>query len=397
MSPIKDLDIIYQVLNEDGTFSAGDTIIGTVTFTLTKGTKLKSLFVKAKGDARVHWSEGTGDNKQSYSAHKRYFKVKEYLLEENGEGNNLQEGEHHFKFSLRIPHEDMPPSFKGANGSIIYALEAKVSRSWRWPSTARKELNLVSKSFPYIDQALCPQSGSVNKDVGVFSKGEVQMSASVNRKACSPGDTLSVFAQINNSSSKQIKPKFSLEQKTVYRAGGSTHNGLETLFKMVCDPIEPDTEETASCSVTVPDTAIYSLHNCDILSVEYQIKVYLDISFAVDPEVVFPLVIVPPSFPGFCEDVETYPTDAMGAPSGNDFPAAGFPIGVYPVPSGSDACAYPTPQPTQQTNITNGYNDQGPQNPTQYGFTDAVIMPPSVQYPSPAVPPQYEQGQGSPS
>ncbi|KAM6930915.1 arrestin domain-containing protein 3-like [Xenentodon cancila] len=336
MSPIKDLDVIYEAANEDGTFSAGDTIIGTVTFKLTKGTKVKSLLVKAKGDARVHWTEGSGDDSTSYSAHRRYFKVKENLLEENAGGNTLQKGEHHFRFSLTIPQEDVPPSFKGIHGSIVYTLEAKVSRSWRWPSRVQKELNFTLKSIPHIDQAMCPQSGSVNKEMGVFSKGKVQMSASVNRKACCPGDTLSVFAQINNASSKQMKPKFSLEQKTVYRAAGSTNTGHATLFKRVCEPVKPNSEETASCSVTVPDTAICTLHNCDILSVEYYIKVYLDISFAVDPEVVFPLIVAPRSFAGFCEDVETHPADIMGAPSGSDFPAAGVPIGVYPVSTGSD-------------------------------------------------------------
>ena len=39
----------------------------------------------------------------------------------------------------------------------------------------------------FDDVLQCPQSGSAKKEVGVFSKGEVQMSATVNRKACSPG------------------------------------------------------------------------------------------------------------------------------------------------------------------------------------------------------------------
>lgn len=70
-----------------------------------------------------------------------------------------------------------------------------------------------------------------------------------------------------------MMPKFSLEQRTVYRANGSTKTSTETLFKMVGDAIQPNTEETASCNVVVPDTAIYTLHNCEILSVECYIKV----------------------------------------------------------------------------------------------------------------------------
>lgn len=87
MSPIKDLHLVYEYLNEDGTFSEGDTITGTVSFTLTEATKVKGLMVKAKGDVNVHWTHGSGDSEESYSAHERYFKVKEYLIAETGRAN----------------------------------------------------------------------------------------------------------------------------------------------------------------------------------------------------------------------------------------------------------------------------------------------------------------------
>lgn len=47
-----------------------------------------------------------------------------------------------------MSHRDMPSSLKGVYGEIVYLLEAKVSRSWRWPTRAERELNFVSKSPP---------------------------------------------------------------------------------------------------------------------------------------------------------------------------------------------------------------------------------------------------------
>lgn len=86
MSPIKDFNVTYEAINEADTFSVGDTIVGTVSFRLTKAVKVKSVSVKAKGDANVHWSEGSGDDERSYSDHRRYFKVKELLVAENAKG-----------------------------------------------------------------------------------------------------------------------------------------------------------------------------------------------------------------------------------------------------------------------------------------------------------------------
>lgn len=80
MSPIKDLSLVCNVLNSEETFSEGDTVGGTVSFTLTKETKVKSILVKVKGQAFVSWDEGMGDDRRSYNDHRRYFKVKEYLM-----------------------------------------------------------------------------------------------------------------------------------------------------------------------------------------------------------------------------------------------------------------------------------------------------------------------------
>ncbi|XP_042342106.1 uncharacterized protein LOC121942882 [Plectropomus leopardus] len=201
-----------------------------------------------------------------------------------------------------------------------------MSRSWRWPTKVQQEFRFVSKSLSHIGQVMCPQSGSVEKEMGVFSKGQVQMSATVNTKVCSPGDTLSVVAKICNSSSKKMKPKFSLQQKTVYRASGSTNPSEKSLCKMVGETIAVNSEETVSCQLEIPDDVTHSLHNCELISVEHFLKVYLDISFATDPEVVFPLVIVPPSFVPPQPGEAVGPYCAAGAPINNDFPPPAFPM-----------------------------------------------------------------------
>ena len=83
---VKDLQVTCDVLNREGTFAGGDPVTGRVTFSLEKETKVKSVFVKLKGDANVRWSTGTGDKRRTYHAHRRYFKLKAYLVPENAEG-----------------------------------------------------------------------------------------------------------------------------------------------------------------------------------------------------------------------------------------------------------------------------------------------------------------------
>ncbi|XP_040899230.1 arrestin domain-containing protein 3-like [Toxotes jaculatrix] len=399
MSPIKELSLTYEALNAAGTFSEGDILTGTVSVTLSKEVKVKKLFVKAKGDANVRWTEGSGDNERSYSAHRRYFKVKEWLVAENGKGTVLPQGVHLFKFKLQIPQGDMPSSFVGLHGRIVYMLEAKLCRGWRFPSKVHKVINFVSRSLQQSERVMCQQHGSVSKEVGVFSKKAVEMSATMDRKFCSPGDTLSVVAKIHNSSSKKVTPKFSLQQKTVYRASGSTNTCDKSLLKMSGNPIPPCSEETVSCQLKIPADASYSLQNCEIVSVSYYLKVYLDISFAFDPEVVFPLIILPSSFANFQVGgaVGPYPVEVFGCPSYSDFPPPAFPVGPYPVPAGSGAYGCPAQFPIQHPNITCGFNYQWPQQTAPYNLPPASFSSSSMQQPAPTVPPLFPQGEGPPS
>ncbi|XP_039875432.1 arrestin domain-containing protein 3-like isoform X1 [Simochromis diagramma] len=369
MSRIKDFNVTYGTIDESDTFSEGDTIVGTVSFSLTKAIKVKSVSVKAKGDANVHWSEGSGDDERSYSDHRRYFKVKELLVAENAKGTSLPQGVHYFKFRLKIPEGNMPSSFTGCHGKVVYMVEAKISRSWRWPSTVQKEIKFVSKAFLHTVQvmantAMCPQSSTVSKKMSGLSKGQVQMSATINRTVCFPGETLSVATKICNSSSKDMKLKFKLQERIVYRAGCSSTSSEKTLFKKVGDNINPNSEESVSCQVKIPVDVII-LHNCEIISVEYYIKVYVDISFATDPEVVFPLVIVPPSFAAF------QPGEALGP----------YPSGTAGAPSYSDFTSF----------------NQWPQGAPPYEFSAPAFSSPPVQYPGSTALPQFQQEEPPPS
>lgn len=89
------------------------------------------------------------------------------------------------------------------------------------------------------------------------------------------GDTLFITGTLCYSSSKDTKLKFSLQQKTVYRAHTSTNVSDLSLYKMVGETIKGNSEETFSCQMKIPDDAINTVQNCDIIFVDYYVKVLL--------------------------------------------------------------------------------------------------------------------------
>uniref|UniRef100_A0A674N211 Arrestin C-terminal-like domain-containing protein n=1 Tax=Takifugu rubripes TaxID=31033 RepID=A0A674N211_TAKRU len=364
MSPIKDFKLLYVAPNKENVFSGGDTVAGKVTFTLKEETKVKGVAVKVKGEAHVHWSDGTGDRKKSHSDHRRYFKDKVVLVEEGKtvqvenptrvSGNFLSVLCHELvalktnRSGWFLPQRDFPSSFKGFHGKIVYTLEAKISRSWRVPSFEHRELRFVSTSTPPVGPATVGEIRRVKFEENIKHKQRKHVSL----------DT---------------KLKFSLQQKIVYRAFASTTLSDLSLCKMVGETIKGNSEETFSCQMKIPDDAVNTVHNCDIIFVDYYIKVYVDISLAIDPEVKLPVVI----------------TSRLPTPGYSDFPPPAFAPGPYPVPAPPGAYGYPAPNPTPYGN-TGGYNTYWPQQPAPYGFP-APAFPSSIdQQPMPNAPPLFQ-------
>lgn len=82
MPTIKQLSLTYEAVNNSNTFTNGDVINGRVVFEVTKEVKIESLYVKCKGEAKVSWSERHNDRDHHYSATERYFKLKQYFMQD---------------------------------------------------------------------------------------------------------------------------------------------------------------------------------------------------------------------------------------------------------------------------------------------------------------------------
>ncbi|KAJ3604595.1 hypothetical protein NHX12_029335 [Muraenolepis orangiensis] len=119
------------------------------------------------------------------------------------------------------------------------------------------------------------------------------MNATMARGAYELGETLAVVANVNNSSTKDIQPKYTLKQVVVYRAGGKQISSKKILMKASANVIEPNTQKSVTCSMQIPADMPPSIGNCRILSVEYFLKVRLNIKFSFDPKIKFPVVIMP--------------------------------------------------------------------------------------------------------
>ncbi|XP_023257326.1 arrestin domain-containing protein 3-like [Seriola lalandi dorsalis] len=412
MPSIRSLTMTLDAVNENGTFSEGDRLTGKVTLDLIKEITVQSLYIKAKGDAVVRWTQKRGDHSHTHTAQRRYFKLKQFLVPVESKDTIIPRGTHVYKFSFNIPPGSMPSSFKGTHGKIVYKLEAALSRSWRMDREVEKEIHFVSKSFPNLQSLMSSQVASAKKEMGLFSKGHVQMDVTVDRRAYAPGQTVAIVAKINNSSSSDVTPKFSLIQDVLFHASSDMKQERTVIHKVVDSCIRAYTEKSVRCVIRIPHGQIQTIENCEIISVEYYLKVYLDISFAFNPEVTFPVVILPPDLalgtqPGVAAG--PYPAGATGGPSNSNFPPLAASRHSSPASphSGSHrylgAQRYSAPGPAypaspqmyaappnvywgQPAHMRGGYNNPVPQHASPYGSPFSSSSSTSVLHPPPTAP-----------
>uniref|UniRef100_A0A8C1FRD3 Arrestin C-terminal-like domain-containing protein n=1 Tax=Cyprinus carpio carpio TaxID=630221 RepID=A0A8C1FRD3_CYPCA len=307
---VKNISVTYNPINQSNTFTSGDFISGQVILDVAKDTQMQSLSVKIKGKAEVYWTERHGQTTVVYSDKEKYYSVERFFVLEDKTHGNIREmlndpsgqpysmvvapGRHVYPFTFQLPQQHFPPSFKGSVGKIVYALEAKLGRAMRVSSKDKAEFYYVPKHDLPGPELMAPQYGSKDKQMKLFTSGSVSMYINTEKMGYYLGEGLKVLAEVQNNSSRSIKPKYCLYEKHSFFARGKRRLHTHNILKEEGEPIEPNSKKTVTKVLSIPPSLAISILNCRILTVEYRLRVCLDVPYATDPEIKFPVVILPP-------------------------------------------------------------------------------------------------------
>uniref|UniRef100_A0A3B3BIH7 Arrestin domain-containing protein 3-like n=1 Tax=Oryzias melastigma TaxID=30732 RepID=A0A3B3BIH7_ORYME len=287
-STVKKLDVTYNPINERNTFTNGDFITGQVMLEM----------------------ERHGQTTVVYHSKEKYFTLKQYFIRNQNakEPQHVQlinqttesyprvvaPGIHVYPFCFQIPLQGIPSSFKGADGKIVFSLEAELSRSMRIDKKSTVTINFEAKPDPNtLPKIMTPLRDSKDKKMNVFTSGSVAMDVSLEKSGFYQGEGIKVVSFIQNNSSREIKPKYCIYRKHSFFAKGKRRVHTKDLIKEVGAPIPENTSETVKQVITVPHDALPSVLNCNIIKAEYRLRVYLDVKYASDPTIKFDIIVLP--------------------------------------------------------------------------------------------------------
>uniref|UniRef100_A0A3B4ZY87 Arrestin C-terminal-like domain-containing protein n=1 Tax=Stegastes partitus TaxID=144197 RepID=A0A3B4ZY87_9TELE len=255
---VKSLSVGFNPINESNIFTSGDVITGQITLELSKECKIDSLYVKLKGKAKVKWTESYGRTVVTYHSKDKYFSLKRSPAH----------------IPVRTPRIflELPSSFHGKYGKILYTLEANLSRSMKIDSKAKAEFTLIHKGIP-DPMLMIQQQGNIDKKMKLFNSGTVGMDVNIEKTGFHQGN-------------------YCLYRKYSYFAKGRRKVDTKDIVKEEGEAVPPSAGQTITRIITIPPTTPASELNCKIIKVEYRLRVYLDVKYASDPEIKFPIVIL---------------------------------------------------------------------------------------------------------
>lgn len=308
LGKVKSFTVSYDCLNDSNVpvFSSGDSVSGRVIIEVTGEIRVKSLKINAKGFAKVRWTESrnAGSNTaytQNYTEEVEYLTHKDILIGHERDDDNSEEGlttihsgRHEYAFSFELPQTSpLATSFEGKHGSVRYWVKAELNRPWLLPMKTKKEFTV----FEHIDintpLLLSPQAGTKDKTLCCWfcTSGPISLSAKIERKGYTPGESIQIFAEIENCSSRMVVPKAAIYQTQTFYAKGKIKEVKQLVANLRGESLSSGKTETWSGKMLKIPPVSPSILDCSIIRVEYSLMVYVDIPGAINLSLNLPLVI----------------------------------------------------------------------------------------------------------
>ncbi|XP_077565179.1 arrestin domain-containing protein 3-like [Stigmatopora nigra] len=282
----------YDSINSQNIFTNGDIINGRIILEVSKETAIQSLTFTGKGSAKVRWQEHHGKHSRYYWSNEQYYEIKQNVLKPGSD--SINKGRHVFPFSFKVPDSKMPSTFKSSIGRITHKLTAELKQSMKLTKTTKAHFTFVSKADMDVHGLMEPQHNSTDKKLKVFGSGSIAMDVYTPKMGYQPGETLHVKMKILNHSSRDLKPKFVLYEKQSFFAQGHRRLCTNDIVKDKLESLDANGKEiTVERVLTIPRNLPPSILSSTIIKLEYRLKVFLDVKYAIDPEVKLPIVILP--------------------------------------------------------------------------------------------------------
>ena len=235
-------------------FLVGQTVSGSLHFTLAEAKSYKFIQITFHGGARVQWTEtyttGTGQYQQTHTV--TYYSQETYVNQavvlwsnEQSANGKIGPGTYDFPFQFVLPTNCLG-SFEGRVGYIRYALQGHIKTGMLHKDhNIEVPIQVNRITDVNVPRLMVPTHQSAQKEVGCFCfRSCVELTARLTRTGFCIGHRLPFTASIVNGSSRQLKLRASIQRICTYHAQGHVNYEKKKLVVIVSPRIVPHSEYT---------------------------------------------------------------------------------------------------------------------------------------------------------
>ena len=284
------------------------------------------------GHAHVHWTEtrttGTGDNRRtetvSYTANETYVdQITPLWSSEQTPHGKIGPGSYRFQFQFTIPL-NCPSSFQGSVGYIRYQVLGRIGTGlFRFDRRTNAPFQVCQIVDINQSDFLAPVRQAKVKQVGCLCcvSGNIEFTAELPRTGfCINGDRIPLSVTVENGCGCSITMRAKIFKLITFYASGSRCFNRSTVAVVNSEVILPHSIFTWNPeSFTVPE-AEPTLSSCKIITVEYTVRVWADVPYAIDPTIKITILLGNVPYQGSSETAIAAPSIDFSTFTADDIP-----------------------------------------------------------------------------
>ncbi|XP_016137208.1 thioredoxin-interacting protein-like [Sinocyclocheilus grahami] len=277
-------------------YSGGDKVAGWVIVDVAEVVQISAVKLFGIGCATVDYNKG----KMHCRDEIEYLKYEEVLhldhqpTDSDGSITLRPGNRYEFMFGFELPQAGcLVSSYVGKFGSVQYYVKAVIEKSSKPYVECKRYFEVVEPIDVNTQELMDPVTGAKQKKVTCMfiPDGSVSVSARIGRKGYCEGEDICIDAKFENSCSRIVIPKAAIIAKHIYRANGRTKEFHKKLTSVRGDHIISGMCDVWQGRVLPVPKLKPTILGCDIIHIDYCLRIYLHIPGSEKLILDLPLVI----------------------------------------------------------------------------------------------------------
>ena len=274
---------------------------GQVIVNLNSPMKMRNVRLNLCGKGYCHWSESHGSGKNRRTHH---YTGRETLIDltsilfgnppgQGGQNPEHPAGRYVYPFMFQLPPV-LPSSVEAGIGYIRYFLKATIDKPWKFDHNTKHPV-IINEIIDTNDPSYLMQpGGEQHKEVGCCCcpSGPLSIRGHIDRKAYCPGEQISITAQAENRTTRDMTAmKAKLKKVTEYHASSKTKYRHDTIATITGAGIpRGEFANWTNQLLNIPPTPP-SIFSSNVVKVRYHVELEVDVPWGFDLDLQIPIIM----------------------------------------------------------------------------------------------------------